>query len=396
MPRTKDRTGERFGKLVVVEKTAKRTSSGNVIWKCRCDCGNFTEVSSTNLVGGHTTSCGCMRRIDLAGKRFGNLVVLSYAGNREEKVQWLCRCDCGTELKVDASALTTGHTTSCGCSRRGDIVGQRFGRLTVMAYDRFEKRRCLWRCYCDCGKETIVDTTSLLSGNTKSCGCLQVDIATEQCTTHGLSKTRIYKIWQKMLQRCENIFSDSYPYYGELGIEVCQEWHDVTVFYDWAITHGYEEHLSIDRINPFRGYTPDNCQWADKAQQSRNKREIYYRILEVTYREILTSCVSRDNIFYVEDYLTLVFTQKFWFDMFTKYNFTVDTERNSETLGIFFSEYLMQYLTFLDWAFDFYQGKITESFIPLPNHLLPGEPKPDLSYTNFCKVLEDYFKTLKE
>ena len=115
----KDLAGKRFGKLTVIEKTDERISN-QIVWRCKCDCGNTVRATSSHLFSGHTTSCGCARdginRIDLTGKRFGRLVVLGPTEKRSgNSVVWCCRCDCGNEVDVSSARLRTGQTRSCGC-----------------------------------------------------------------------------------------------------------------------------------------------------------------------------------------------------------------------------------------------------------------------------------------
>jgi len=181
--RKKDITGMRSGKVVALEPTQMRVS-GAVLWRCRCDCGKELVTPAYKITGGILKSCGCSRRStppDLTGQRFGRLTALERLDQKcGSSYLWRCRCDCGRETKVSASALQKNGTQSCGCarlealSRRAvDIRGQRFGRLTALK--PLKKRMggsVVWQCRCDCGRETEVSYNSLSQGNTKSCGCL--------------------------------------------------------------------------------------------------------------------------------------------------------------------------------------------------------------------------------
>lgn len=123
-----DLVGKRFGRLVVIQDTLKRNSSGCVIWKCICDCGNICEKSTSSLNSG-TKSCGCLHIesarqqglkscIDLTGQRFGKLLVLEKSNNRcHTGVKWICQCNCGNIVEVASQSLKTGRTQSCGCIR---------------------------------------------------------------------------------------------------------------------------------------------------------------------------------------------------------------------------------------------------------------------------------------
>lgn len=114
-----DLTGQTFGDLTVVEKTDKKASNGCVIWNCQCKCGNFREVASNKLKRGDVISCGCRDfenvKVDLSGKKFGLLTALTPT-HKNKKTAWNCLCDCGNQCIVQTSDLTTGNTTSCGCS----------------------------------------------------------------------------------------------------------------------------------------------------------------------------------------------------------------------------------------------------------------------------------------
>ena len=141
-----------------------------------------------------------------------------------------------------------------------DLTGQRFGRLTVL-----ERTELKWLCKCDCGNKKIVAGGHLVSGDTKSCGCLRIK--------HGMRNTRLYSIWHGMKERCYNTKHKFYKHYGGRGIKVCEEWkNDFQTFADWALSHGYADNLTIDRIDVNGNYEPSNCQWATNAEQQRNKR----------------------------------------------------------------------------------------------------------------------------
>lgn len=155
-----------------------------------------------------------------------------------------------------------------------DLTGQRFGRLTVIERVGTSKNgNALWDCKCDCGNTAVVRGASLKNGITRSCGCLIAESTKNRNTTHCLSKTRLYRIWANMKDRCLNSNTREYPYYGGRGITVCDEWkNDFQAFYNWAMANSYQDHLSIDRIDNDKGYTPDNCRWATHSEQMYNRR----------------------------------------------------------------------------------------------------------------------------
>lgn len=213
------------------------------------------------------------------GEKFGRWMVLGVARYHGggDGISWLCRCECGTVHRVGQSCLLGGMSKSCGCLRRErkDLSissGDRFGRLTVLRdLGTRGKQSRDWLCQCDCGAlPRAVPQTSLKSGQTQSCGCLGAERRRAACTTHGHHKSPEYRIWYGMRGRCENPNEFAFRDYGGRGILICERWSQ---FENFLADMGHRPAgTSIERLDNDLGYEPDNCVWATKHQQSRNRR----------------------------------------------------------------------------------------------------------------------------
>lgn len=142
-----------------------------------------------------------------------------------------------------------------------------YNKLTIIEYkgkDSYNRKSYL--CLCDCGKSTVVDEYSIVSGNTKSCGCLRY---TTQHKTHGMSRTSTYKSWAAAKSRCNNIWDEAYDNYGGRGITVCEEWQSFKAFLLDMGVRPKDSHLH--RINNNLGYSKDNCIWINSTKHRKLK-----------------------------------------------------------------------------------------------------------------------------
>lgn len=231
------------------------------------------------------------QKIDLTGQKFGRLTVVNESGfvrsGGQKKIKWLCTCDCGNRTEATSGLLKSGNTKSCGClskelaSKRNmdDLTGQRFGRLVVLEdAGRSCGGKVRWLCRCDCGGTTTVIGGNLKSGRTSSCGCIRAELSKKRVETHGESHTRLYRVWQGMKERCESPRHISYQFYGARGIKVHECWRNsYENFRDWALSNGYDLHAkrgkcTLDRIDVNGNYAPDNCRWVSMEVQNQNKR----------------------------------------------------------------------------------------------------------------------------
>ncbi|EFV00789.1 AP2 domain protein [Pseudoramibacter alactolyticus ATCC 23263] len=191
MSRYLDLKGKRFGKLTALHRI-EDGEKGYAKWLCKCDCGGEIIVDTKRLQRGTVTNCGCEPKKtagngsiaeDLTGRRFGKLVVVRRAENKNGRVRWLCQCDCGHRAVFTAKQLKAGQTTSCGCQRKRhlhykNLRGRWFGRLTALypTAHRDKKGSIKWKCRCACGNECLVTEDALVHGNTRSCGCRKTEV----------------------------------------------------------------------------------------------------------------------------------------------------------------------------------------------------------------------------
>lgn len=153
-----------------------------------------------------------------------------------------------------------------------NLVGRSYGRLTVLAYvGKNRHNKALWKCLCACGTEKVIYGGSLRQGITVSCGCYRKEQAMKATVTHGLYGHPLYRVWEGMKSRCQNQNSAKFEDYGGRGITVCDRWQLFVNFYE-DMSPTWSEGLELEREKNDQGYSPENCKWATRTEQTRNTR----------------------------------------------------------------------------------------------------------------------------
>lgn len=161
------------------------------------------------------------------------------------------------------------------CAKRlnpDDYIGKRFGKLIVVSFAEMRNgRHSFWNCVCDCGNTTVTAGYRLKNGTCRSCGCISKEEDGIFKQKHYMSSNRLYSEWAKMKYRSYNTNWYNAHRYAEKGITLCSEWLEFEPFMRWALENGYRDDLTLDRIDNSKGYAPDNCRWADRKIQVRNR-----------------------------------------------------------------------------------------------------------------------------
>ncbi len=295
--------GQRFGKLVVLERTENYVSPKGLRysrWKCSCDCRNEVIVVGSLLKRGHTQSCGCIKVSNLTGQRFGKLVVLKRVKNYIDpkgnpRSYWKCLCDCGKETTVVKNSLKRGHTQSCGCISIPDLTNQRFGRLTVLKrtkenyIDSEGRQQSRWECLCDCGKKTTVVGDSLKRKNTRSCGCYRLEKTSLPRGESGFNV--LYSAYKRSAKRRNLNFEITKEQFKELTQKNCHYCNVVAAqIRNGGKTKKTKEHSAytyngLDRVDNKQGYVINNlvpcCGICNKMKHVLNYKDFLNHIAKI-------------------------------------------------------------------------------------------------------------------
>lgn len=199
----KDLSEKTFGRLTV--QNYAHSKDGLPYWNCECSCGETPIVLGKSLTSGNTKSCGCLNidkiiertQKNLTGEVFGKLKVLEYSHtNKNRRACWKCECSCGNIVYVASSSLLNGNTKSCGCllsdTRIDDLTGREFGFLQVVSFAYIKEHATFWNCLCKCGNEKVVRRRELVEGDTKSCGCLSASHSYGSIKIENVLKEKIF------------------------------------------------------------------------------------------------------------------------------------------------------------------------------------------------------------
>lgn len=250
---------------------------------CECKCGNKKYISKETLRTKRIRDCGCGNYMieKHIGEKYGTFTVIDCFRKRiREKINVVakCKCECGEIREIVASNLK--QVKSCGCLqkfKKEKYIGNIYNDIKILDFINIKKRKI--KCLCKCGNEFECFLDDLVSKKRYIIGC-------EKCKEKISPKSkslflwntkikinRIKSIYLKMLDRCNNILAKDYKWYGAKGITVCDEWkNDYFAFEKWSLENGYQDNLSIDRINSDGNYEPNNCRWVNMIIQQNNKK----------------------------------------------------------------------------------------------------------------------------
>lgn len=287
-----DLTGKQFNRLTVLERD---TTKAKVYWICKCQCGKIKSIESSSLRSGKTQSCGCLQKersreaaasYDLIGKKYNRLLVLDKV-IIDNKLKWKCLCDCGNITYTTTKSLMSGHTKSCGCLQKEithdrlfiDLTGQVFGKLKVLELAEKKNGNIMWRCQCECGNIIETRGTDLRYRKFRSCGC--VESKGEQTITNLLVKNNISFVTQKRFDTCKNPETNAQLIFDFYINDSFLLEYDGVQHYQTSTGWNNEEHLNYAQKH-------DNIknQWC-KENNVPLKRIPYWELKNITLENIM-------------------------------------------------------------------------------------------------------------
>lgn len=289
--RSLDLTEKRFYRLIAQNIIGKR--NGNNVWHCICDCGKIKDTTTHLLMSGQTKSCGCLQREragvykfkDLTGQIIGDWEVLYQNGHTNQGIiLWRCRCKrCGNEYDVNGGNLRLNATTMCeNCSHkengkklRSNLIGYRFGKLSVIDFAYVQNNCTFWKCKCDCGIERILPVNVLTSGNTRSCGCWH----RSKYEDWVLSYLENYGFDYECQVKFENLLSDKNNYLSyDFGIKINDN------FYKFLIEcQGQQHYKSVDRFGGDEAFCKQQIHDDLKRKYAE---DIGIQLIEIPYYDV--------------------------------------------------------------------------------------------------------------
>ncbi len=288
--------GDKFGRWTVLQRTVGSGGKGQkVYYDCICDCGTIKSVCGASLRKGVSRSCGCYskeqnsknKKINLQGQRFGRLVVLQELNERiNNKVVWLCQCDCGQQTSVMSTQLISGKTQSCGCLHKEkmskyfikDITGLKSGKLVALEPTAKRSQNCVvWKCQCDCGKTYEVASTYLVHQEVLSCGCSSVSKG-ELKIQSLLNDNKITFYEQKTFNSCRFLESNALARF------------DFYVNNQYLIEYDGEQHFQP--VELFGGEEQFKIQQARDAYKNQWCKENNIPLIRIPYTKLDTLCID--------------------------------------------------------------------------------------------------------